>query len=104
MSYTHTHTHTHTHTLQVFVPVDKSLGEVWRVRVVSGANSSEEVFVQASCLEEFTAPVFSDSLSQIYHIKKTIGRYSVCITSVRRHGYYSSVRRHGYYSFRCSFL
>ena len=66
-----------THIIQVFVPVDKSLGEVWKVRVLSGGNSSEEVFVQASCVEEFTAPVFFDSLSQIYHIKKTIGRYNV---------------------------
>ena len=52
------------------------------MRVLSGGNSSEEVFVQASCVEEFTAPVFSDGLSQIYHIKKTIGRYSVCTTYV----------------------
>lgn len=71
--------------------MDKSLGEVWKVRVLSGGNSSEEVFIQASCVEEFTAPVFSDSLSQIYHIKKTIGRYNMCTTYVRAYSQLNSI-------------
>ena len=54
--------------------MDKSRGEVWKVQVMSGRNSGEEVFTQASCIEEFTAPVLANSLSQIYHVKKTIGR------------------------------
>jgi len=58
----------------VFLPVDKRRGEVWKVQIVSGWNSGEEVFMQASCIEEFTAPVLASSVSQIYHVKKTIGR------------------------------
>lgn len=54
--------------------MDKRRGEVWKVQIVSGWNSGEEVFMQASCIEEFTAPVLASSVSQIYHVKKTIGR------------------------------
>ncbi|XP_064404657.1 kalirin-like [Halichondria panicea] len=62
------------HPGQVFLPLDVSRGDVWRVRVMSGSNAGEEVWLQRNMIEEYTAPIIYKPIKKVYSFISDLGR------------------------------
>ncbi len=62
------------HLAQVFLPLDVSRGDVWRVRVMSGSNAGEEVWLQRNMIEEYTAPIIYKPIKKVYSFISDLGR------------------------------
>ena len=59
---------------QVFLAEDVSQVEVWKVKVLSGDNAGESVWVQRSCMEQYSAPISLKTWKKEYSVLNSLSK------------------------------